>query len=116
MNTPETRRAPRMQVPVSVPVTDQMRGEVIGRLGNISETGMLLIASEALTEDALYQLRFPIPSGHGGELPIDVGVHLLWREAAHAPGHYWAGFRFLTLEKSQRERLRQWIESHLPAS
>jgi len=52
----------------------------------------------------------------GGDVPIDVGVHLLWREAAQAPGHFWAGFRFLTLEKGHRERLRQWIESSLPAS
>ena len=44
----ETRRAPRLQVPALVPVTNQMTGSNIGRLGNISETGMLLIASEPL--------------------------------------------------------------------
>jgi len=113
---PDTRRAPRLQVPALVPVTDTMTAGVIGRLGNVSETGMLLIASEPLNEDALYQLRFPVPDGRGGEAPIDVGVHLLWREAAQAPGHFWAGFRFLTLEKGHRERLLQWIESSLPAS
>ena len=62
-------------------------------------------------DPAYVRLAFP-----GGDVPIDVGVHLLWREAAQAPGHFWAGFRFLTLEKGHRERLRQWIESSLPAS
>ena len=109
----ETRRAPRLQVPALVPVTNQMTGSNIGRLGNISETGMLLIASEPLVGDALYQLRFPVSDGHGGDSPIDAGAHLLWCEAAQAPGHSWAGFRFIAMEKNQRERLRQWIEAQL---
>lgn len=112
----DTRRAPRLQVPELVPVTDLMTDTCIGRLGNISETGMLLIASEPLQEDALYQLRFPIADSRGGEVSINVGVHLLWREAAQAPGRSWAGFRFIALEKHQREQLRQWIEAQLPAT
>ena len=113
--TTETRRAPRLPVPSLIPVRDQMTGAVIGRLSNISETGMLLIASEPLVGDALYQLRFPISDGQGSDQHIDVGAHLLWHEAAQAPGHAWAGFRFIALEKNQRERLRQWIETQLPA-
>lgn len=112
----DTRRAPRLQIPALVPVRDQMTETVIGRLSNVSETGMLLIASESLLEDALYQLQFPIPDGRGGELKIDVGAHLLWREPANAPGHVWAGFRFLTLGKEHRAQLAQWIESSLSAA
>ena len=40
----DTRRAPRRQVSDLVPVTDQMRDSVVGRLGNVSETGMLMLA------------------------------------------------------------------------
>ncbi len=109
-----TRRAPRLQVPEMVPVRDQMTGSQIGRLGNISETGMLLIASVPLHDDALYQLQFPITDSRGGALQIDVGVHLLWCEPTHAPEQSWAGFRFLTLEKSQRDQLQRWIEDRLP--
>ncbi|MGE8240529.1 MAG: PilZ domain-containing protein, partial [Stenotrophomonas indicatrix] len=82
----DTRRAPRRQVSDLVPVTDQMRDSVVGRLGNVSETGMLMLASATLRDDALYQLRFPLPSADGRSEWIDVGVHLLWSEPAHAPG------------------------------
>lgn len=105
----DTRRAPRRQVSDLVPVTDQMRDCVVGRLGNVSETGMLMLASAPLRDDALYQLRFPLPLGDGRSEPIDVGVHLLWSEPANAPGQSWAGFRFLTLSREHRQRLRQWI-------
>ncbi|MGE8278969.1 MAG: PilZ domain-containing protein [Stenotrophomonas sp.] len=113
--TTETRRAPRLPVPALIPVRDQMTGAVIGRLSNVSETGMLLIASEPLHDDALYQLQFAIPDGRGGNATIDVGVHLLWREPAQAPDQSWVGFRFLTLDNAHRERLVKWIEASLPA-
>ena len=112
MNTPpplDTRRAPRRQVADLVPVTDQMRECVVGRLGNVSETGMLMLASAALRDDALYQFRFPLPLADGRHEAIDVGVHLLWSEPAHVPGQSWAGFRFLTLSREHRQLLRQWI-------
>ena len=105
----DTRRAPRRQVSDLVPVTDQMRDSVVGRLGNVSETGMLMLASQPLRNDALYQLRFPLPLGDGRDTAIDVGVHLLWSEPAHAPGQSWAGFRFLTLSREHRQLLRHWV-------
>jgi hypothetical protein len=105
----DTRRAPRRQVSDLVPVTDQMRECVVGRLGNVSETGMLMLASTPLREDALYQLRFPLPMGDGRHEAIDVGVHLLWSEPAHVPGQSWTGFRFLTLSREHRQLLRQWV-------
>lgn len=112
----ETRRAPRRPVPAQVPVFDQMTEAPIGRLGNVSESGMLLLASVPVTDDALYQLRFPVPDRNGREVLIDVGAHLLWSEQAHAPGQSWAGFRFLTVGNEHRELLRHWIEHVLPAT
>lgn len=110
----DTRRAPRRQPTDLVPVTDMLSEAQIGRLGNVSETGMLLLASVPLHDDALYQLRFALPERAGRATEIDVGVHLLWSEAAHAPGKAWAGFRFLTMSEPHRQRLRAWIaEEHL---
>ncbi|ENZ94160.1 type IV pilus assembly protein PilZ [Xanthomonas fragariae LMG 25863] len=40
---------------------------------------------------------------------IDVGAHLLWTEAAHAPVQAWAGFRFPTMPEPHRQRLGAWI-------
>lgn len=39
----DTRRAPRRQVSDLVPVTDQMRECVVGRLGNVSELSLIHI-------------------------------------------------------------------------
>ncbi|KAF1014629.1 MAG: hypothetical protein GAK31_02116 [Stenotrophomonas maltophilia] len=118
MNAPpvDTRRAPRRQVAARVAVTDQMREAVAGHLVNLSETGMLMLASAPLDEDALYQFRFPLPLDDGRQVDIDVGVHLLWSEPAQLPGQAWTGFRFLTLSREHRQLVRDWVgEEDSPA-
>jgi hypothetical protein len=105
MSQRESRRAERYPVAQPVTVVDTMTGHTIGRIANISESGMLLIANTELVEDALYQLQFQ-PS-HGAA--IDVGAHLLWNSPASTPGQSWAGVRFLTVSASHREALRHWL-------
>ena len=108
MNT-ESRRAERRNVQETISVSDTMTGQVVGRLGNLSESGMLLGASAPLLDDALYQLRFELPDRTGKMVPIDVGAHLVWIGSANTPGHSWAGLRFLTISEAHLALLRQWV-------
>jgi len=104
----DSRRAPRRHVTEILPVVDTMTDCAVGQLGNLSETGMLLIASAPLLEDALYQLRFPL--SERGQA-INAGVHLLWSVAANTPGQSWCGFRFLTISADQRAMIREWVQA-----
>jgi c-di-GMP-binding flagellar brake protein YcgR len=105
----DSRRTQRRNVHEPVMVVDTMSEQIIGRLGNLSESGMLLVANAPLVEDALYQLRFEITEPAGRVLGIDVGAHLIWVGSANTPGQSWAGLRFLTIEEGQLSALRQWI-------
>ncbi len=107
----EFRRAKRRKVSDTILVTDAMTDSVVGRIGNLSETGMLLIASGPLVEDALYQFRFSLHDGRGRAIPMEVGAHLLWLDRASAPGQAWSGLRFIAVPDEQAEQLRHWIES-----
>lgn len=107
----EFRRARRRKAADTIVVTDVMTERVVGRVGNMSETGMLLMASEKLVEDALYQFRFVLADAGGSEAPVEIGAHLLWHDRASAPGQAWTGFRFIGLTESQGSRLRAWIEA-----
>ena len=104
----DARRAPRRHVTDITPVIDTMTDEVIGQLGNLSETGMLLIASVPLLDDALYQLRFHLP---GRNPALNTGVHLLWSVAANTPGQSWCGFRFVAVSDEQRGLIRDWVQA-----
>lgn len=109
MTSKEHRRTPRRRVPETVHVSNVMTEEIVGRLGNLSIGGLLLIASAPLVEDALYQFRFRLPGGEG--LDIEAGAHLLWMDRASSPGQSWAGFRFISIPDDQRAQLRNWIDT-----
>jgi hypothetical protein len=107
----EFRRARRRKVSDTILVTDAMTDTVVGRIGNLSETGMLLIADSPLNDDALYQLRFPLRDRAGKETTLEFGAHQLWQEDAGAPGLHWIGLRFIAIPDDQADRLQQWIDA-----
>jgi len=107
----EFRRARRRKAPDTILVVDAMTERVVGRIGNLSETGMLLMAGTPLVDDALYQFRFSLPGDDGGEATIEIGSHLLWMDQASAPGQAWAGFRFIGITEQQARPLRSWIDA-----
>lgn len=107
----EFRRARRRTVHEPVQVVDTMTDTVIGQLSNVSESGMLLIATVPLVEDALYQLRFNLRGTPHQSSPIEVGAHLLWQDKTSTPGQTWSGFRFISMLESELQQLRQWLDS-----
>ena len=107
----EFRRARRRTVAETVQVLDAMVEASIGRLGNVSETGLLVMASTPLVDDALYQLRFDVDGPATGRITVEAGAHLLWTSTASAPGQTWAGFRFISVPEAQLKLLRQWLDA-----
>lgn len=110
---PETRRSRRRKVQGTIHVVDVMTEQVIGHLGNVSDSGLLLIAHVSLVEDALYQVRFTLGDGDGDGAPLklELGVHLLWHQPAGTPGVSWNGFRYITIADHQLDQLRHWVDA-----
>lgn len=114
MNAPALqnfRRARRRRIDGVVTVFDAMTDSAIGRIGNLSENGMLLIATAPLSEDALYQFRFELPAPGGATLSIEAGMHALWQDRNNASGQTWAGLRVISLPDEQLQRLREWLDA-----
>ena len=105
----EFRRAKRRKVEQRIEVLDVMTERVVGHLSDLSETGMLLIANQALTSDGLYQLRFKLADPHGHEHALEIGAHELWADAAAAPGQVWTGLRFIDMSASDLFFVRSWV-------
>jgi hypothetical protein len=107
----EFRRAKRRKVGYNVEVIDTMTELPIGRLSNLSETGMLMIAHNRLATDALFQLRLRLPDPTGVERMLEVGAHELWADDAAAPGQIWTGFRFIDLSQDDIAFIRDWVDA-----
>ena len=105
----EHRRSPRKPPGVIIQVTNTLTGDVVGRLGNISAEGMMLVASRPVVDDALYQVLFNLPDEHGRLHPIEVGVHEQWSEQANVPGQHWVGFRIIDIAPADGAVLIDWL-------
>jgi hypothetical protein len=106
----EYRRAKRKRAEETIDVIDIMTDQVVGRIGNISESGMMMLATVHLVDDALFQFRFNLPDGGARGRSIEVGSHQLWSDAANVPGQFWAGFRFIDISPEDAAHLRAWID------
>lgn len=103
------RRAQRKRADVIIQVTNAITGEIMGRIGNLSADGMMLIASRPVQDDALYQFVFHLPNDHGQPYTLEIGAHEQWSEPANAPGQYWSGFRFIDIGEADAAVLGKWI-------
>ncbi len=105
----DKRRLPRKRPDVPLQVTDAMTGELVGRLGNLSMEGMMVIANGPVVEDGLYQFIFHLPDVHGQLHRFEVGVHESWTEAAGTRDQIWAGFRFIDINADNVTMLSDWL-------
>lgn len=105
----EFRRAKRRQLSEVVQVVDSMTDEVLGRVGNLSESGMLLFSRGAGVDDALYQIHFSLTLPKGKSHQFQIGAHQLWSEPNQGSGNYWSGFRFIDIAPDDLDLLRAFI-------
>ncbi len=103
------RRAERKRASGVIQVINAITGETMGRIGNLSSSGLMLISQQALREDALYQLGFQLPHSDGRAHTMEIGVHEQWSEQAAVPGQYWAGFRIIDLSPDDASALQAWL-------
>ncbi len=105
------RRANRRKVHQQVTVYDTVAEKVVGKLINLSETGMSIVASVPMVNDALYQLRFELTDANAAQRAIDVGAHELWASPAVGGSQTWVGLRFIAVSPSDLAALRDWVNS-----
>ncbi|MEO8012258.1 MAG: PilZ domain-containing protein [Dokdonella sp.] len=105
----EHRRAPRKSAYVTIPVANAMSGESMGRIGNLSSSGMLLVCNRQIADNALFQLAFELVDSNGRPHLIEVGVLEQWCEAANLPGQFWTGFQFIDVSANDLVVIDSWL-------
>ncbi len=110
MNGSEFRNDARRELRGRFEITDSMTGLRIGRLVDLSATGLQVASDAPLTLDALYQWHFSLPLPTGGvPLEIECGVQVVWVDSP-GTGEHTAGARFIQLSRALREEIRAWSE------
>ena len=106
----EMRRQVRVDVPGVVCVTDRQASRDFGQLANISEEGLMILTSEPVTENPIFQLSLGFCNKTGDSAPLEIGVECLWCNQSNNAGQYWAGFYIIDISEQDQERIRQLIK------
>jgi hypothetical protein len=104
------RRSVRKRAKDSILVTNAMTGATLGRIGNLSVDGMMLITPQALPEGRLYQLQFLLSDAELQQRRMEVGIQCMWSDAARTEGTYWTGCRIIDIAAAEQTILGEWVE------
>lgn len=104
------RRSVRKRATDAIMVTNAMTGETLGRIGNLSVDGMMLITPQPLPEGCLYQLQFLLTDAQKQRRRMEIGVQCLWTDAASTERTFWTGCRIIDIAPSEQEILDEWVE------
>lgn len=107
----ERRSSPRKPTSAPIEVVDSISGENIGRVGNLSRNGIMLICHRPLRDNSLYQLRFRLPDKRGVGAEIETGVHTMWIEQAAINGYQWSGLRIISISSTAATTLDHWLSA-----
>lgn len=105
--TIEQRGAPRRRTRLPVPVIDTMTDQILGQLGNLSATGMMLIGARVPNSAAIYQVSLALPGSDGAMLMV--GVQEQWNEPATQPGQHWSGYRIVGMSDRDASQIEAWL-------
>ncbi|WP_296263252.1 PilZ domain-containing protein [Pseudomonas sp. UBA6562] len=76
-------------------VFNRITGYSLGYLGNVSESGLMLISELPLMVGPDFELQIRVPLKGGGEQFINLTASCVWCQEDETPGHYNSGFMLL---------------------
>ncbi|MCK9366089.1 MAG: PilZ domain-containing protein [Metallibacterium scheffleri] len=106
----DNRRALRKPISGVVLVENSLNGAALGRIGNLSNTGLMLIAPRRLRENALFQISFTLPGSDSRTHALEIGVHEQWTSTAVTPGQFWIGLRIIDISDADQGVLDHWLK------
>ena len=102
----EMRSHNRAEVSEVIRVLDRQTGTDLGRLVNISDEGFMLLGSQPVATDNIFQLSLEFESATDNTSPILIGVESLWCHSSNDQTQYWAGFYIIDISDEDLERVR----------
>jgi len=108
----EQRRIPRRRLAVYPEVVEIGSGETIGRLGDLTATGLMVVSDEAIETGVVLDLSIRLPEPLAGVTSIDFEARSLWSKAGANARVHETGFEFTRLSDGDRRNVSRLIMSY----
>lgn len=94
----ESRLFRRRSIAISFRVYDDASGEFLGRIGDISQGGLLIYGPRRLATDTIYRLRIDLPGDPGKPRNVTLPAKAVWSGTDTNPELCSTGFRLFELD------------------
>ena len=84
---------------------DQVGGNKLGEVVNLSPSGLILITANPVEIENLYQVECVASGPDGQSGRFTAGVIVLWRTDASQRDTYWAGMQIIDIDAASQARL-----------
>lgn len=84
---------------------DQLSGQKLGDIVNLSTSGLMIISSAPVACDSLYQVECVSSGPKGQEMRFALGMQVLWTSPASQVDTQWAGAQIIDISPASREAL-----------
>ncbi|MBM3144329.1 MAG: PilZ domain-containing protein [Chloroflexi bacterium] len=119
-NPPEARRSEmderrilkRQHIMFYSRVFDRQTGAFIGYLGNLTESGAMIISEEALETEKTINLRIDLPEDIYGRPVLNLTARSVWCQPDIDPNFYNIGFALEVIPDEDLELIMQIIEDY----
>lgn len=86
-------------------LVDQLSGQKLGDVVNLSTNGLMIISSAPVASDSLYQVECVMSGVQDQPLRFGMGLRLLWTSPASQLGTQWAGAQIIDISATSRATL-----------
>jgi hypothetical protein len=104
------RKNVRKRVTQVIMVVNSFTGESLGRIGNLSTTGMMLISPRLMGEEHYFQVGFQLSAAKIAAQKLEVGVQCLWCDEARSASTYWVGCKIIDISDADQVLLKRWVD------
>lgn len=106
----DKRRSPRIDTNQSIQIFDMLQASLMGNLVNISTGGLMLLTSQEIPINHVFQLEMTLQFSDGSNKTIQFGAESLWSQNTSTPGHEWVGFHIIDISEENQQLLDRMIE------
>jgi c-di-GMP-binding flagellar brake protein YcgR len=108
----ERRLHKRTDLVYYLEIEDAGGQKIIGHIGDISDTGLMIVSEQKLPLDVIYPITIKLPRQNAfGKKEISIKVKTKWMKSDFNPQYYCTGCEFLSLNGSDDAIIKRIISS-----
>lgn len=108
----QKRKLGRRHLLYYLQVLNRETGNALGRMGDITTEGMMLISDAAVEVDAVYKLRVVLPEEGFAGKTLDLDAQCLWRNRDRNPELVVCGLRFVDVGEDAMRTIEELVREY----